>query len=384
MEWQPLPAGRRSAQLSALGSTRVTVSRRSKHEPRPILRRRSRARRPNPDPVSRCPRASLLRQSSPQRQVCRRKAERCDSFGLARVWGTSIRARFAKILRSLSATSSRSIRPDPTTMRPAPWLAERWEWRADGLELVFFLRGDVLWHDGVPLTAADAAFTFEVYRSDTDSAVSGLFALVESLDAVSERELRVRFTARDANWLFNVASLPIVSRQQYGEFWQGMPASGQTLSGFDWSHAVPVGTGPWRITAWDATEVRFTRFDRYWGPEPWLDRLDIAGIEGPRARLKAWQDGDSQILWPVRIRDVQRLGDATRTLYPVPAASVIFAAFNFANPNQPAGTLWADLNVRMAASRESIENDMPQKSSLDSSVGATPEPSPNRGRMMTS
>jgi len=32
------------------------------------------------------------------------------------------------------------VRPDPATMRPAPWLAERWEWRAEGLELVFFLR----------------------------------------------------------------------------------------------------------------------------------------------------------------------------------------------------------------------------------------------------
>src|SRR5215207_8352731 len=219
------------------------------------------------------------------------------------------------------------VRPDPTTMRPVPWLAERWEWRADGLELVFFLREDVLWHDGVSLTAADAAFTFEVYRSDTDSAFSGLFALVESVDTVSERELRVRFTARDANWLFNVASLPIVSRQQYGEFWQGMPASGQSLSGFDWSRALPVGT------------------------EPWLDRLEIAVIEGSRARLEAWQGGDSQMLWPVRVRDVQRLDDATGTLYPVQAASVMFAAFNFANPNQPAGSLWADPNVRVAASQ---------------------------------
>ena len=157
------------------------------------------------------------------------------------------------------------VRPDPATMRPTSWLAERWEWRADGLELVFLLRDGVLWHNELPLTAADAAFSFEVYRSDTESAVRGLFALVESLDAVSERELRVRFTARDANWLFNVASLPIVSRDQYGEFWQGMPALGQTLSGFDWSRSLPVGTGPWRITEWDADEVTFTRFDRYWG-----------------------------------------------------------------------------------------------------------------------
>ncbi len=132
------------------------------------------------------------------------------------------------------------VRPDPATMRPTPWLARRWEWREQGLELIFALRDGVVWHDGSPLSAADAAFTFEVYRSDTDSIVSGLFALVESLDAISDRELRVRFTARDPNWLFNVATLPIVSREQYGEFWQGLPASGRSLSGFDWS-AHPTG-----------------------------------------------------------------------------------------------------------------------------------------------
>jgi peptide/nickel transport system substrate-binding protein len=243
------------------------------------------------------------------------------------------------------------VRPDPATMRPTPWLAERWEWRADGLELIFLLRDDVLWHNEVPLTAADAAFSFEVYRSDTESVVRGLFALVETLDAASERELRVRFTARDANWLFNAASLPIVSRDQYADFWQGMTASGQTLSGFDWSRTLPVGTGPWRITEWDAAEVRFNRFDQYWGREPWLDQLHVAAAAGPRARLEAWQDGDSQLLWPVRFREVQQLDDATGTLYPVPAASVMFAAFNFANPNQPAGSLWTDLRVRQAASQ---------------------------------
>jgi peptide/nickel transport system substrate-binding protein len=232
-----------------------------------------------------------------------------------------------------------------------PWLAERWEWRADGLELVFFLRDGVLWHDDVPLTAADAAFSFEVYQSDSESAVGGLFALVESIDVASERELRVQFSARDANWLFNVASLLIFSRDQYGEFWKGMPAPEQTLSGFDWSRTLPVGTGPWRITEWDAAEVRFARFDRYWGREPWLDELQVAAIHGPRARLEAWQDGDAQMLWPVRLREVQQLDDATGTLYPVPAASVMFAAFNFANPDQPAGSLWTDLRVRLAASQ---------------------------------
>ena len=243
------------------------------------------------------------------------------------------------------------VRPDPATMRPTPWLAQRWEWRDQGLELLVVLRDGVVWHDGAPLTAADAAFTFEVYKSDTDSVVSELFALVESLDAISDRELRVRFTDRDANWLFNVATLPIVSRKQYGEFWQGLPASGQTLSAFDWSGTKPVGTGPWQVSEWDDTHVSFTRFDRYWGRGPWFDQLEIAVMDGPRARLEAWQEGDSQVIWPVRVRQLQELREATGTLYPVPAASVMFAAFNFANPNQPDGSLWTDLRVRQAASQ---------------------------------
>ena len=236
-------------------------------------------------------------------------------------------------------------------MRPCPWLAQRWEWRAEGLELIFLLRDGVLWHDGVPLTAADAAFTFEVYRSDTDSAVSGLFALVDSVDAISERELRVRFTARDANWLFNVATLPIVSKEQYGEFWQGMPAPGRTLSGFDWSRTMPVGTGPWQISEWDDTRVTSPGSTGTGEEGRGSTSSRSRCMDGPRARLEAWQDGDSQIAWPVRFRQVQELSEATGTLYPVPAASVMFAAFNFANPNQPAGSLWTDLRVRLAASQ---------------------------------
>jgi peptide/nickel transport system substrate-binding protein len=236
-------------------------------------------------------------------------------------------------------------------MRPTPWLAERWEWRAQGLELIFALRDGVVWHDGTPLTAADAAFSFEVYRGDADSVVSELFSLVESVEAISDRELRVRFTARDPSWLFNVATLPIVSRKQYGDFWQGTPAPGRTLSAFDWSGSKPVGTGPWHVSEWVASHVGFTRFDRYWGRGAWLDQLEIAVMDGPRARLKAWQDGQSQVIWPVRIPQISGLGEATGTLYPVPAASVMFAAFNFANPNQPDGSLWTDLRVRRAASQ---------------------------------
>ena len=41
-----------------------------------------------------------------------------------------------------------------------PYLAESWEFSEDGTALTFHLRDDVVWHDGVPTTAEDVAFTF--------------------------------------------------------------------------------------------------------------------------------------------------------------------------------------------------------------------------------
>ena len=235
-------------------------------------------------------------------------------------------------------------------MRPTPWLARRWEWRDDGLELVLVLRDDVPWHDGAPLTASDAEFAFTVYRDDAESAVSGLFALVESVVADTDEIVRVRFVERDANWLFNAATLPIFSRAQYGEYWDAQPAIGRTLSGFDWATSPPVGTGPWQVVEWDDERVEFTRFDRWWRGEAWFDSLTVTAEVGVRQRLEDWEEDRSDIAWPVRMRDLEAMPEAEGALHVVDAASVMFAAFNFANPNQPAGSLWSDPRVRRAAS----------------------------------
>jgi peptide/nickel transport system substrate-binding protein len=49
-------------------------------------------------------------------------------------------------------------------LEPQPWLAERWDTvrvSPDSIDLTFYLRQDIRWHDGEPTTAEDVAFTFE-------------------------------------------------------------------------------------------------------------------------------------------------------------------------------------------------------------------------------
>ena len=47
-----------------------------------------------------------------------------------------------------------------TDMSPEPALAESWETSDDGLTWTFHMREGVTWNDGVPLTAADVAYTY--------------------------------------------------------------------------------------------------------------------------------------------------------------------------------------------------------------------------------
>src|SRR3989338_5917428 len=73
-------------------------------------------------------------------------------------------------------------------------LAESWTVSDDGLTLTFRLRPDIRWQDGEPLTAEDVRFTYEKL---IDPAVmtpySSGYELVESVEALDERTVRIRY-----------------------------------------------------------------------------------------------------------------------------------------------------------------------------------------------
>ena len=234
----------------------------------------------------------------------RRVAARFDSFDQARVSGISIRARFAQDPQIPLSYLEPLVRPDPATMRPTPWLAQRWEWRADGLELVFLLRDGVVWHDGVPLTAADAAFTFEVYRSDTDSVVSGLFALVESVDRSPIESFAFGSplaTLTGFSMLQPCRSSPESSTASSGRGCRRQDGHCRLSTGRARCRSAPDPGGSPSGTTRRSGSPGSTGT----GARAWLDQLEIAVMDGPRARLEAWQDGDSQVIWPVRVRELR-------------------------------------------------------------------------------
>lgn len=158
-----------------------------------------------------------------------------------------------------------------------PWLAESWRVSADGRVYTFTLRDDVVWHDGVPLTARDVQFTFAYYRAhryvwaDTD--------LVTAVETSGPRTVVIRLRQPFAPFLDDVAGVtPIVPAHVWATIQE--PSRSQTL-------AVTVGTGPYRLADYrrETGETRLVANPRYFKGRPTIDEIRYVTIPSERQML---------------------------------------------------------------------------------------------------
>jgi peptide/nickel transport system substrate-binding protein len=155
-----------------------------------------------------------------------------------------------------------------------PYLARSWELSDDRSELTFNLREDVYWHDGVPTTAEDVAFTFRTVR-DPASGYPNLGFFEHYLPGEEAVEVLDRFTVRfrfnpHADVLETWRNLAILPEHLLGE----VPVS--ELGSHPFSAICPVGNGPFRFVSHRPGESWTFQanpaFPRGLGGRPFLDR----------------------------------------------------------------------------------------------------------------
>src|SRR5256885_4312583 len=129
-----------------------------------------------------------------------------------------------------------------------PLLAARWEWDTP-TTLVFHLDPRARWQDGRAVTAADVAFTYDIY---TDSLVSSPFRpSLRHIAAVTTRDsLTAVFPVRQRlPEMFYAAAYHM--RILPSHLLREVPASQWLRAAFG---RAPVGDGPYRFVAWRAGE----------------------------------------------------------------------------------------------------------------------------------
>ena len=199
------------------------------------------------------------------------------------------------------------------TGEPQPNLAESWDVSADGLTWTFYLRDDVVWHDGEPFTAADVEFTFNqiIYNEDipTSDRAAFTFRLLDdngewqeapmTVTAIDDYTLRCVLPVSFAPFLRSMSQSifpqhilqPYIDEGTFAEVWD-----------IDTDPSEIVGTGPFVISGYTPGErISFERFDAYWMTDaegnrlPYLDRVIQIIVPDLEAELEAFLNGEADL-----------------------------------------------------------------------------------------
>ncbi len=135
-------------------------------------------------------------------------------------------------------------------------IAETIEWPDDRSWVIFNLRPEAKWHDGVSITADDVAWSFEILTTKGAPQYRFYYSSVEKVERLSK--FRVKFSFKEKNnreLPMIVGQLPILPKH----YWQSRNFEKTTLE-------PPLGSGPYRVTDFEAGRYTVQQaVPDYWG-----------------------------------------------------------------------------------------------------------------------
>ncbi|MEM4828030.1 MAG: ABC transporter substrate-binding protein, partial [Desulfurococcaceae archaeon] len=158
---------------------------------------------------------------------------------------------------------------DHATGEVKPRLAVRWEVNEDGTEWMFYLRRDVVFHDGTPFNATAAKLSIErardIYRAE-GRGLGYIWDAVEEIEIVDEYTIKFKLSypqrldllaaSTYAAYMFSPTALEKSGALNYMD---------RKLE--DWFNAGnAIGTGPYRLVHYDPKhEIKLEKFNEWWG-----------------------------------------------------------------------------------------------------------------------
>ncbi len=186
-------------------------------------------------------------------------------------------------------------------LNPKPQLATSWAVSPDGLKYTFKLREGVVWHDGKPFTAADAAFSILRLKQGHPRG-RGTFANVTAANTPDPQTLEL-VLSQPAPYLLvalGPSELPIVPKHLFDGVDVATPPGPPLL----------IGTGPFVLKEWvRGSHAVLERNPNYWDkPKPYLDRVVIRFMPDAAARAASFEAGDLDLgsSAPVPLSDLPR------------------------------------------------------------------------------
>jgi peptide/nickel transport system substrate-binding protein/nickel transport system substrate-binding protein len=169
-----------------------------------------------------------------------------------------------------------------------PYLAESWEWNDSMTEITFHLRDDVIYHDGIELTAETVKKNFEWLQSNMMYTYLKGVHLIKSIEVVETHTIKFIYDNPYYAVLQDLSSAN-----------PSAMVSPETLSmdDFEVIHG-SVGTGPYIYEAYDS-EIGLTlkANENYWGAKPTYDAIVLHFIPDSNARFMALEKGEIDMVY---------------------------------------------------------------------------------------
>ncbi len=221
-------------------------------------------------------------------------------------------------------------KPDSTDIEPA--LAERWDISSDGLAYTFHLRSGVKFHDGSPLTAEAAAFTFDrsINKDNPlfkEAQGAGGFPFIDDyignvvakVEAVGPLDVRFTLRRKFSPLLSNLAIPPgfVISQDALKKYGSKINEN-------------PVGTGPFKFVEWKKDDhITVEASNAYWGTAPKLAKIIFQPVPEASVRALKILRGEADVAWPFDPKDAPQLkANPDTTVLEEPGLNVNMAEFN--------------------------------------------------------
>ncbi|MBD3183888.1 HTH domain-containing protein [Candidatus Poribacteria bacterium] len=219
--------------------------------------------------------------------------------------------------------------------QPIPDIARNWEISKDGLVWTFYIREDVNFHDGHPLTAHDVEFTYKsIIDPKNGSPRAKRYELIEKMETEGDYIFRIYLKHPFA---------PFICRMGWAiaprHLMENINLQKTKLN------KKPVGSGPFKLEEWkdDNTIVLDANRKYFRKDRPILDRLVFKSYPDRESALQAMAQGKMDIAFDLAASDLLFASEnATFRIYSAYNGACYTILFNLEDP------VFKDIRVRKA------------------------------------
>jgi peptide/nickel transport system substrate-binding protein len=165
-----------------------------------------------------------------------------------------------------------------------PWLGARYEWSEKNKRLRFELRPGVVWSDGMPFTARDVVFTFDLLRRFPALDRVKMWGFLSDVVAVNGTTVDFVFKQPFTPGLISIGQMPIVPEHK----WKAV------ANPVTFADPSPTGTGPFtEVLRFDPMFYELGRNPHYWQPgKPIVSSVRVSMYHSNQEIVRALEKGD--------------------------------------------------------------------------------------------